>query len=447
MKSNYKRLGEYIQEVDIRNKDLKVTRLLGLSISKQFIPSVANIIGTDMENYKIIRKNQFACSTMQVRRDKKIPIALLQEVDEAIISQAYPIFEVKEDKELLPEYLMMWFKRPEFDREACFHSVGGVRGSLEWEDFCDMTLPIPHISIQKEIVNEYNVIQQRIELNNQLIQKLEATAQAIYKQWFVDFEFPDQNGKPYKSNGGKMINSELGEIPKGWKVGCLGNEFIITIGRTPPRIQEEWFNSNLDSIDWISIKDIVNCGTYIFNTNETLSKKAVSKFFIPIIPVNTTILSFKMSIGKIAITTKEMISNEAIAHFIVTKDTKLSSEYIYCFLDYFKFNKLGTTSSIVDSINTKIIKDIDIIIPDKQLLLLFNLLIEKIFKLKRNKELEMIKLNLLRDLLLSKLSTIENKNKNNKGQTRGSAPTVSPNGKRADTRVCPNRFAPTGKNK
>ena len=111
MKSSYKRIGDYIQLVDERNKGLKVQNLLGLSISKQFIPSVANIIGTDMENYKIIRRNQFACSTMQVRRDKKMPVTLLQEVDEAIISQAYPIFEVKDEQELLPEYLMMWFTR------------------------------------------------------------------------------------------------------------------------------------------------------------------------------------------------------------------------------------------------------------------------------------------------------------------------------------------------
>ena len=117
MKSNYKRIGEHIQLVDERNKGLQVKQLLGLSISKQFISSVANIVGTNMENYKIIRKNQFACSTMQVRRDKNMPVALLQEVDEAIISQAYPVFEVKDQKQLLPEYLMMWFERSEFDRE------------------------------------------------------------------------------------------------------------------------------------------------------------------------------------------------------------------------------------------------------------------------------------------------------------------------------------------
>jgi len=190
MKSNYKPIGEYIRLVDERNPGLKVTTLLGLSISKEFIPSVANTIGSDMENYKVIRKNQFACSLMQVRRDKKIPVALLRDFEEAIISQAYPVFEVIDENVLLPEYLMMWFSRTEFDRESCFYAVGGVRGSLEWDDFCNMQLPIPSLEKQKEIVAEYNTIVNRIKLNEQLNRKLEETAQAIYKQWFVDFEFP-----------------------------------------------------------------------------------------------------------------------------------------------------------------------------------------------------------------------------------------------------------------
>lgn len=180
MRSNYKNIGDFIRLVDERNTGLKVKNLLGLSISKEFIPSVANLIGTDMENYKIIRKNQFACSLMQVRRDKKMPVALLQDLNEAIISQAYPVFEIIDTTLLLPEYLMMWFSRQEFDREACFFAIGGVRGSLEWEDFCNMKLPVPSIEKQKEIIKEYNIIINRIVLNNQLIQKLEETAQAIY---------------------------------------------------------------------------------------------------------------------------------------------------------------------------------------------------------------------------------------------------------------------------
>ena len=131
MKSNYSPIGKYIRLVDVRNTGLKVKTLLGLSISKESIPSVANTIGSDMENYMVIHNSHFACSLMQVRRDKKIPVALQREFDEAIISQAYPVFEVIDEERILPEYLMMWFSRSEFDREACFYAVGGVRGSLE----------------------------------------------------------------------------------------------------------------------------------------------------------------------------------------------------------------------------------------------------------------------------------------------------------------------------
>ena len=230
MKSNYNKIGQYIRLIDERNFDLKVETLLGLTINKDFIPSVANTVGSDMSRYKIIRKNQFACSLMQVRRDKKIPVALQRNYKEAIISQAYPVFDVTNKDELLPEYLMMWFSRSEFDREACFYAVGGVRGSLEWEDFCNMQLPVPDIEKQKAIVKEYNKIVNRIKLNEQLNQKLEEIAQAIYKEWFVDFEFPmtkeyaesigkpELEGKASKANGGEMVwNEELGnEIPKGW---------------------------------------------------------------------------------------------------------------------------------------------------------------------------------------------------------------------------------------
>lgn len=233
MISNYRKIGDFIELVDKRNKDLSVNLLLGLSISKEFIPSVANTIGTNMKNYKIIRKGQFACSVMQVRRDKKMPVALLQDFDEAIISQAYPVFQIKDESQLLPEYLMMWFTRSEFDREACFHAVGGVRGSLEWEDFLNMKLPVPSIKKQREIVNEYNTVVNRVKLNEQLNEKLEDTAQALYKHWFVDFEFPNKEGKPYKSSGGKMVyNEELDkDIPVGWEVKKIENVANLKYGK------------------------------------------------------------------------------------------------------------------------------------------------------------------------------------------------------------------------
>ena len=146
----YKRLGDYIREVNVRNQELKVTKIVCLIIDKKFIPSVANVIGTNLFNYKVIQTGRFACSLMQVNRDGKMPVAMFEE-DKAIMSPAYPMFEVIDKIALLSQYLMMWFSRKEFDRQVCSYAVGCVRGSLTWEGFCNMQLPIPSITRQREI--------------------------------------------------------------------------------------------------------------------------------------------------------------------------------------------------------------------------------------------------------------------------------------------------------
>ena len=228
MKSNYKKLGQFIQQVSIKNSDLRVDNLLGVSITKEFIKSIANTIGTDMTTYKIVKKNQFTYGSITSRNGDKISIALLQE-DEAIVSTSYTVFEVIDINELLPEYLMMWFRRPEFDRYARYMSHGSTREAFGWEEMCDVELPVPTLEKQKEIIKEYHAITDRIKLNEQLNQKLEDTAQSIYKEWFVNFEFPDENGKPYKSNGGEIVYCEEleMEMPYNFRNGYL--EEIIDI--------------------------------------------------------------------------------------------------------------------------------------------------------------------------------------------------------------------------
>lgn len=237
MGSNYKKLGAYIQIVNERNSSLSGHKLLGVSIKKCFIPSIANIIGTDMSTYKLIRKKQFAYGPVTSRNGDKISIALLEELDEAIVSQAYTVFEIRDFNELDPEYLMMWFRRPEFDRYARFKSHGSAREIFDWAEICETELPIPTIEKQREIVQEYHTIVNRISLNERLIQKLEETAQAIYKNWFVDFEFPDENGLPYKSSGGTLVwceNLEK-EIPEGWIVGKLEQLVEFRNGKLKPK--------------------------------------------------------------------------------------------------------------------------------------------------------------------------------------------------------------------
>lgn len=229
MRSNYKKLGPFIRAVDIRNKDNRKDNLLGVSTQKVFIDSVANTVGTDFKKYKIVRKHQFTYVPDTSRRGDKIGIAMLESLDQALVSQAYTVFEVKDTNQLDPEYLMMWFRRPEFDRYARYKSHGSVREIFDWQEMCDVELPVPSIDKQREIVREYNVVNDRIALNEQLTQKLEDTAQAIYRQWFVDFEFPiskeyaesigkpELEGKPYKSSGGEFVSSDNFEIPEGWE--------------------------------------------------------------------------------------------------------------------------------------------------------------------------------------------------------------------------------------
>ena len=183
MKLNYKRLGEYIQPVEGRNTDLRDIPLMGLSINKVFIPSIANTIGTNMATYRIIKRNQFGYGPVTSRNGEKITIALFDDYDDAMISQAYTPFEVTDTEKLLPEYLMMWFRRPEFDRYARFKSHGSAREIFSWDEMQEVMLPIPHPNKQREIVKEYNTIQNRIQLNEQLIQKLEETAQAIFNSY------------------------------------------------------------------------------------------------------------------------------------------------------------------------------------------------------------------------------------------------------------------------
>lgn len=184
MRSNYKPIEDLVIRVDERNTDGSVDTLVGVSIDKCFIKSVANTVGTDLTKYKIIRKKDFAVSLMQVSRDQKIPVAMQMEYDVAIMSPAYPIFRVKDESVILPEYLEMWFKRPEFDREASFIAVGGVRGSMPWEEFSRMKLPVPAIEEQKEIVKNYKAISERIELKKKINDNLAEIAQAIYLQMF-----------------------------------------------------------------------------------------------------------------------------------------------------------------------------------------------------------------------------------------------------------------------
>ena len=217
MIDSYTRLGDYIREVDVRNRDLEVTKLLGLSMTKQFRPSTSNIVGVDLSKYKVVHKNVFAFDTMSVIRVHKVPIALNSTEEPIIISPAYITFECKDSNTLDPNYLMMWFSRNEFDRYADFKSDAAVRGGYNWEELCDTPIYLPSIEQQQKIVSEYETVTRRIRINEQIIAKLEETAQALYRKMFVD-----------------GIDKE--NLPEGWRMGTLGEVAEIKAGGDKPKI-------------------------------------------------------------------------------------------------------------------------------------------------------------------------------------------------------------------
>ena len=374
----YKRLGDYIREVDVRNRNLSVTTLVGLTINKAFIPSVANVIGTDLSNYKVIRKEQFACSLMQVSRDGKMPVAMFENAT-AIMSPAYPMFEVIEKSILMPQYLMMWFSRKEFDREACFYAVGGVRGSLTWEDFCDMKLPIPSIERQREIVAEYETLSKRIRLNQQMISSLEATAQTLYRKMFVD-----------------GIDKE--NLPDGWRIGILGDYAKVKSGYAFP---SSWWqkdgipvikigsitNNSIEDCDYVSLNNGKHAVNYSANTGDIV------------------IAMTGATLGKIAIVPKDgYLVNQRVGLFELSEKQK--APFLYQTLQQDDIvNEILTVGgdSAQANVSNSDIEEIKLLYAPKEQLGTFNtyagyLLSQIILKQKANK-----KLTELQSLLLAKM--------------------------------------------
>ena len=213
MKEGYRLLGDFIRQVDVRNTDGKEENLFGVSVQKMFIPSIANTVGTDFTKYKVVKRGQFTYIPDTSRRGDKIGIALLTDYDEGLVSNIYTVFEVKDENELLPEYLMLWFSRPEFDRYARFKSHGSVREIMDWDEMCKVELPVPSIDKQRSIVKAYQTITERIELKRRINDNLVATVTAIYRRMFIE------GGRIYPTAPLKQLCSKIGSgaTPKGGK--------------------------------------------------------------------------------------------------------------------------------------------------------------------------------------------------------------------------------------
>ena len=387
MQSNYKRLGDYIQEVNIRNKDLKQYPLLGVSIKKEMIISIANTVGTDMSTYKIIKKNQFAYGPVTSRNGDKISIALSNE-EQALLSQAYVVFET--NNLLLPEYLMMWFRRPEFDRYARYKSHGSAREIFDWQEMSEVMLPIPSLEKQQEIVNEYHTIQKRINLNNQLIAKLEETAQTIYKQWFVE-------------------GIDLQNLPVGWKTKVLSEIASIKGGKRLPKGEE--LNDLKLGRPYIKVADMKKTKYLVLNDKfQYVSNDIQSLISRYIINSGDLIISIVGTIGMINII-DDSLNNANLTEncFKINGFKLINANYLYHYLNS-EIGKRVIEERTVGGVQGKLpmynVESMPILIPEENLLHRFNTIIDKIDKTTLNKIKENQKLEELKELLLAKMTRV-----------------------------------------
>ena len=378
MKNNDRKLGDYIQPVDVRNSDLKVSHLLGLSINKCFIESIANTIGTDFRPYKIVKKGQFAYGPVTSRNGEKITIALLEE-PECIISSSYAVFEITDTSKLLPEYLMLWFSRPEFDRYARYKSHGSVREIFDWDEMCRVELPVPPLNEQQKIVDTYNAITNRIQIKQKINENLEKTICANYEGLL-------QNeptaigiiGDYAQVKSGYAFKSEWWET-EGFKVIKIGN------------IIENYVD--LESCNKVSRENIEKSKEFFVKTGDLLiAMTGATTGKIGLVPYTDEIVSVNQRTGKFFLGDRPIEKVPYLFAMMLSSKVKKS------------ISPDGDAGSAQDNLSADDIQNIEVDYPEKQKIDDFNEVYGKVIisMLENNKEIT--ELNKLKQLVVSQIS-------------------------------------------
>lgn len=376
-----RKLGDFVQPVDVRNTDLSVTRLLGLSINKCFIESIANTIGTDFRPYKIVKKGQFAYGPVTSRNGEKITIALLEE-PECIISSSYAVFEITDTSKLLPEYLMLWFSRPEFDRYARYKSHGSVREIFDWDEMCRVELPVPPLNEQQKIVDTYNAITNRIRIKQKINENLEKTALLKIEELL---ENPDTKKRTIK----------IGDIcdVKGGKRLPLGSDLI----------------EHKNSHPYIRIRDLKDScfvildDDFLYVDDET--QQEISRY---ITNTNDLLISIVGTIGLTSIVHSSLNNANLTENCVkLTNMKELSPEYVLMYLRTKSGQKAisqATVSAVQSKLPLKNVQNLDIQYFDDAQMKEINLLLKNSFSVISCNIEEIIKLNTLRNAIVSQIS-------------------------------------------
>ena len=394
MKEGYRLLGDFIRQVDVRNTDGKEENLLGVSVQKMFIPSIANTVGTDFTKYKVVKRGQFTYIPDTSRRGDKIGIALLTDYDEGLVSNIYTVFEVKDENELLPEYLMLWFSRPEFDRYARFKSHGSVREIMDWDEMCKVELPIPSIDKQRSIVKAYQTITERIELKRRINDNLEATIQAAFDKAFHDagVSLPETIIKQNK-------------VPQGWTDATVGDFASVQTGP---------FGSQLHN------EDYVESGTPII-TVEHMDGKYIAHRNLPLVSQNDVdrLRKYDLHTGDIvfsrvgSVDRAVMVSQHEDGWLFSGRCLRVrpydpnTGSYFLWWFNQPVIRQLVTASAVgatMPSINTSILNSIRIVFPQKDIVTQFCKMADGLIEIIATNLEEIRKLNDAREYIQLSLS-------------------------------------------
>lgn len=387
MASNYKKLGQYIQQVDVRNTDLSVELLLGVSIEKKFIPSIANTIGTDFSKYKIVKRGQFAYGPVTSRNGDKISIALLQEADACLISSSYTPFEIIKPEELNAEYLMLLFSNPEFDRYARYNSWGSAREVFSWEELCDSELYIPDITEQEKIVKQYKIITNRIDLLNKINFSLYECCKLGYSNLLQGYCIEDN------------------EFPEGWEKTTIGKYVNVKSGYA--------FKSNWWQKEGNKVIKIANIENETINMAECdcvsdLNSQKANDFWVK--EGDLLIAMTGATTGKIGIVPQmgeKLLVNQRVGKFYLGEDPFEKLPYLFCVLHTDEVSKQihpdGDTGSAQDNLSPDDIKNISILMPSKEEIDDFNKSYKALLKITTQNNGEIIYLNELKEKIISKL--------------------------------------------
>lgn len=360
MKSNYKQLGQFIRQIDVRNSEGKEENLLGVSVQKKFIPSIANTVGTDFKKYKVVKKGQFTYIPDTSRRGDKIGIALLEDYEEGLVSNVYTVFEIIDEKQLIPEYLMLWFSRPEFDRYARFKSHGSVREIFDWNELCMVELPVPDIEKQRKIVKAYKTITDRIALKQKINDNLVAVGTASIQK---------------NVGRGALINLTEPEmdrltLPDDFEIQTV-SEFCreTKSGSTPSRTNNEYWENG--TISWVKSGEVHNNIT--LQTEEYITPLGLSESSTKLLPKDTVLMAmYGVTAGEVGYLAIEATTNQAICGMIC--NSKADAAYLYFSLiqSQAAISRLSNGGA-QDNLSKNFIDNIKIVVPSSEFIEELNL--------------------------------------------------------------------------